>query len=332
MVKIGFNDELEEQTRYLSVEIMYAFDDIAIKRVKRSILGRLFHVLMQMISLVSDKTCYYLLGETFMQRISLVRGEKLRMPIIFKIIPEDMASSDWLKRYTAVTIIGAISKGCAKALSDNLAEVMKVLTKSLNDSSPDVMFASIKTVKAMSVELPPHTLDQRANLLITWLLLALSYGSKPVKQPAAASAMRSLCENCSSSIVEPPLESIVSRLLELLQDFFCNGYDLIITSPKKHLAGATSKSLRDNSVECIWTVGMAVAKDIFNKDATEAVALLLYVRWYLGEDGHSLKVNLLRAWEQLLICLRSHFHPYVKDLMPDLLRSARLGSNSKTFD
>ncbi|XP_055808683.1 uncharacterized protein LOC129877219 [Solanum dulcamara] len=350
MVKIGFNDELEEQTRYLSVEMMYAFDDIAIKRVKRSILGRLFHVLMQMISLVSDKTCYYLLGETFMQRISLVRGEKLHMPIILKIIPEDMASSDWRKRYTAVTIIGAISKGCAKALSDNLAEVMKVLTKSLNDSSPDVIFAAIKTVKAMSVELPPHTLDQQANLLITWLLLALSYGNKPVKQAAAASAIRSLCENCSSSIVEPRLESIVSRLLELLQsehdevqaeslntltsfaisskDFFRNCYDLIITSLKKHLAGATSKSLRDKSVECIWTVGMAVAKDIFTKDATEVVALLLSVRWYLGEDDHSLKVNLLRAWEQLLICLGSHFHPYVKDLMPDLLHSARLRWNS----
>lgn len=97
MVKIGVNDSLDEQTRYLAVEMMYAFDNVAIKRVNKKILGRLCHVLLQIISLVLDESCNYLVGERFLQRISLVMGEKLKMPLLLKIIPEDMASSEWRK-------------------------------------------------------------------------------------------------------------------------------------------------------------------------------------------------------------------------------------------
>ncbi|XP_019246307.1 PREDICTED: uncharacterized protein LOC109225955 [Nicotiana attenuata] len=93
-----------------------------------------------------------------------------------------------------------------------------------------------------------------------------------------------------------------------------------------------SKSLQDSAVECIWTVATVVGKDIFKKDAKEVMALLLSVRWYLAEDDHSLKVTLLRAWEQLLTCLGSGFYPYVKDLMPNLLQSARLGFRDEEID
>lgn len=75
---------------------------------------------------------------------------------------------------------------------------------------------------------------------------------------------------------------------------------------------------------------MAVGNDIFSKDAKEVVALLLSVRRCLLEDNHNLQVTLLQAWEQLLKCLGSHFYPYAKDLMPDLLNYTRLDSNSVT--
>lgn len=53
-------------------------------------------------------------------------------------------------------------------MSNNLAEVMKVFTQSMTDSSPGVRFAAIRTLRAMSVDLPPLT--------------PLSDGNKPVKQ------------------------------------------------------------------------------------------------------------------------------------------------------
>ncbi|KAF3674269.1 hypothetical protein FXO37_06481 [Capsicum annuum] len=40
----------------------------------------------------------------------------------------------------------------------------------------------------------------------------------------------------------------------------------------------------------------------------------------------------LKAWEQLLRCLRSDFYPYLEDLIPDLLQSARLDLPSCDFD
>lgn len=114
MVPIGENDKLEEETRYLAVEMMYVFDDIAIKRVHKTILGRLCSELARMISFIPDGSSNYLLGETFMSRISMLRGDELPMPFLLGEIPEDMASSEWRKRYAAVKIIGVIAKGCAK--------------------------------------------------------------------------------------------------------------------------------------------------------------------------------------------------------------------------
>ncbi|XP_055808514.1 uncharacterized protein LOC129877062 [Solanum dulcamara] len=360
MITISENDKLGEETRYLSVEMMYVFDDISIKRVDKRILGRLCSELARMISLIPDGSRNYLLGETFMFRISMVRSNEIPMPFLLGEIPKDMPSSEWRKRYAAVQIIGVIAKGCAKAMSDNLTKVKKVVLIATLDPSPTVRVAAIRTVKSMSLDLSPYTLDPCADVLITSLYLALADGDNPLKQAAAASAMRSLCERCSSCILEPRLQTIVSKLLELIQspnpevqaeslmtlatvarlskDLFCKCYDLVITSLKKLLAESTSISEQDNAVElhldkaveCIWTVARAVGKDIFKKDATEVVAILVNVRWYLGEDDHSLKITLLRAWKKLLKCLGSCFYPYVKDIMPDLLRSARLGSNSAT--
>ncbi|PHU17992.1 hypothetical protein BC332_13687 [Capsicum chinense] len=358
MLTICENDKLEEETRYLAVEMMYTFDDISIKRVGEMILGRLSSVLVRMISLIPEGSSNYLLGEKFMYRLPMVRGED--MNFLLNEIQKERDSSEWRRRYAAVTIIRIIAKGCAKAMSDNLEEVINVVLKSMLDSSFDVRLAAFKTIKAMSLDLSPYTLDQHGGVLFTALLLALEDDDTPVKQAGAASAMSSLCLSCRSYILEPRLQAIVSKLLQLIKspspevhaeslnalasvaitskDLFSTYYDSVITSLKKLLDDATSKSVQnntvklhlDNAVECIWTVAIAVGKDIFKKDAAEVVVLLLSVRLSLGEDNHSAKLTLLRAWDQLLQCLGSDFYPYMEDLIPDLLRSARLGSDSGT--
>lgn len=71
---------------------------------------------------------------------------------------------------------------CSQAMRDSLAEVMKVIMKSMTDPSPYVHFAAVRTVKAMSLDLPLHTLDEHANIIITWLLFTLEDGNKPAKQ------------------------------------------------------------------------------------------------------------------------------------------------------
>ncbi|PHT48370.1 hypothetical protein CQW23_12578 [Capsicum baccatum] len=349
MVTICENDKLVEETRCLAVLMMYAFDDISIKSVGEMILRRLSSVLVRMISLIPDGSSDYLWGETFMYRLQRVRGEDMAYLLDTETLKDMSSSSEWRKRYAAAKIISVIAKGCAKAMSDNLAEVVNVILKSMLDSS-DVRLAAIRAVKAMSLALSPHTLGQHADLLITSLYLALADDDKPEKQSAAASAISSLCESCNSCIVEPRLQRIVRKLLQLIQnpspeiqaeslislasvarlskDLFHTKYDLVITSVKKLLVYGTSKSVKDNVVECIRTVAVVVGKDIFKKDAREVMALLMSVRWYLGEDDYSSKVTLLRAWKHLIRCLRSRFYSYVKDLIPILLRSARLGSNS----
>lgn len=123
----------------------------------------------------------------------------------------------------------------------------------------------------------------------------------------------------------------MTSFARLSKDLFCQDCDWVIPPLKEHLAGSTSKSLPVNSADCICIVAMAVGNDIFSKDAKEVVALLLSVRRCLLEDDHNLQVTLLQAWEQLLKCLGSHFYPYAKDLMPDLLNYTRLDSNSVTL-
>ncbi|XP_019246306.1 PREDICTED: importin subunit beta-3-like [Nicotiana attenuata] len=197
MVTIAENNQFGEDTRYPAVEMMSVFDDNVIKRVHKKILTKLFSVLVEMISRIEDEPmgdvdyvnglCLgtsrnYLLGVTFMYRISMATGDQIRMPDLLKELPTLISAPEWQKRYAAVTIIGVIAKGCAKAMRDHLSEVMNMVLKSILDSSPHVRLAAIGTVKALSLELSPDLQDKHGHMLITSLYLALADDHYPHRQ------------------------------------------------------------------------------------------------------------------------------------------------------
>lgn len=79
-------------------------------------------------------------------------------------------------------------------LTDDLTKVMKVVRKSMTDPSRAVHFTTIRVVKSMSLGLNPHTLDEYADVLISWLHLEILHQNKALEQTAAVSAICSLCE------------------------------------------------------------------------------------------------------------------------------------------
>ncbi|PHU18808.1 hypothetical protein BC332_09959 [Capsicum chinense] len=314
LIKISKDESLEEETRCLAVEVMYAFDDNSIKKVRKGILlAELGDELIRMVSCIPHKSGNYLVGEKFLHRIAILQSAEFHIPAVLEQIERLTTSLNWRDRYVGATFIGLITEGCGKGISDNRGGVVKLVFKLIADSENNVCFATAHTVCTIST----------------------------------------LCKSCSSSYLAPHLQIIVNALLEIIKsqsseiellqahslealasvartskDLFCTFYESVITSLKELLPKATSNSVKGNAVECIWTVAVVVGKDIFKKDANEVKDILLNIGRNLREDDHSLKVTLLQAWEQLIICLGYDFCP--DDLMPGLLRAASLDLNNAT--
>ncbi|KAM3394149.1 putative importin-5 [Capsicum galapagoense] len=354
LIKISKDKSFEEETRCLAVEVMYAFDDNSIKKVRKGIvLAELGDELIRMVSCIPHKSGNYLVGEKFLHRIAILQSAEFHIPAVLEQIERFTTSLNWRDRYAGATFIGLITEGCGKGISDNRGGVVKLVFKLIADSENNVCFATVRTIKTLCEQLPPQTLDDQVYIIITSLLTTLVRDTNPINKAHTVCTISTLCKSCSSSYLAPYLQIIVNALLEIIKsqsseiellqahslealasvartskDLFCTFYESVITSLKELLPKATSNSVKGNAVECIWTVAVVVGKDIFKKDANEVKDILLNIGRNLREDDHSLKVTLLQAWEQLIICLGYDFCP--DDLMPGLLRAASLDLNNAT--
>ncbi|XP_059628773.1 uncharacterized protein LOC132271419 [Cornus florida] len=369
MLQIAEAETLEEGTRHLAVEFVITLAEArdrapGMMRKLPQFISRLFVILMNMLLDIEDDPAWhsaetededagessnYSVGQECLDRLSIALGGNTIVPVASEQLPAYLAAPEWQKHHAALIALAQIAEGCSKVMIKNLEQVVNMVLNSFQDPHPRVRWAAINAIGQLSTDLGPDLQVQYHQRVLPALALSMDDFQNPRVQAHAASAVLNFSENCTSDILTPYLDGIVSKLLVLLQngkqmvqegsltalasvadssqEHFQKYYDAVMPYLKAILINATDKSnrmLRAKAMECISLVGMAVGKDKFRDDAKQVMEVLMSLQGSQMESDDPTTSYMLQAWARLCKCLGQDFLPYMNVVMPPLLQSAQL--------
>ncbi|KAH1204811.1 Importin-5 [Glycine max] len=369
MLQVAEAEALEEGTRHLAIEFVVTLAEArerapGMMRKLPQFVRKLFGVLMNLLLDIEDdpawhgaedeeedagETSNYGFGQECLDRLSISLGGNTIVPVASELLPTYLSAPEWEKHHAALIALAQIAEGCSKVMIKNLEQVLSMILNSFHDPHPRVQWAAINAIGQLSTDLGPDLQVKFHHLVLPALAGAMDDFQNPRVQAHAASAVLNFTENCTSDILTPYLDGIVSKLLVLLQngkqmvqegaltalasvadssqEQFQKYYDAVMPYLKAILVNANDKSnrmLRAKAMECISLVGMAVGKEKFRDDAKQVMDVLMSLQQSQLDADDPTASYMLQAWARLCKCLGQDFLPYMGFVMPPLLQSAQL--------
>eukprot|EP00958_Prasinococcus_capsulatus_P007362 scaffold689_cov375-Prasinococcus_capsulatus_cf.AAC.24 len=300
----------------------------------------------------------YEAGQEALDRLALALGGKAVLPMASGLVQQYLSAADsWKKRNAAMVALAQIAEGCCKQMTGEIKAVVDLILYAIRDQQPQVRWAAINAIGQLSTDLGPRMQNEEHARLVPALVNSMADASMRVRAHATA-AIVNFSEGCSSDRVEPYLDMIISKLIQLLvsqearlvqegaltalasvadcaQTFFVKYYDSVMPYLKTVLVQATDVSyqkLRGKSIECISLIGMAVGKEKFAADAKEVMDVLLAIQSQLTEIDDPIAGYMLQAWARLCKTLGDEFLPYLNVVMPPLLKTAAIKPDIKVYN
>ncbi|KAG8640919.1 importin-5-like isoform X3 [Manihot esculenta] len=236
-------------------------------------------------------------------------------------------SEEWQNRHAAVVSHSIIARNCPKESINKLDLLVERPIEAINDTHYRVCWAAINAIEVFSKNLNPEFQFQYYEKVLPALTKALNFSSHPSIQVQAASTLFHFGKYCTSDLLTPYMDEIVSKLLrclqrgkqqlkeealtaiaslalslEFFQDLFQPHYKTVMPHLKVIMMKAATGSngmLLLKSIECITTVGLAAGKKDFSDDIP-------------------------MAWGRLCKCLGQEFQPYLCVIVPRSIQSAQL--------
>jgi len=315
---------------------------------------------------IGDEDSNYTFGEQSLDRLAIAMGGKAVVPIAFKFLPTMLVDeTDWRKRAAGLTAVAAIAEGCAVEMRPALRDIMKFVTPRLTDPHPRVRYTACNAVGQLSIDFAaPVGKENRVcfqTMFHDQVIPALLEMMKDVDncrvQAHGAAALVNFCEHASGTTLAPHLDNILTRLAEMLQSsyrivleqtvtalatvadsskkYFQKYYSHFMPFLKKILKAPPQDNkwrlLRGKTMECITLIGVAVQKDVFIADAREVMEELNASRVNMDPDDPQISY-ILAAWARICEVLGDDFVPYLKVVMPELLRSIKLEPEMQVLD
>ena len=364
MYQIASSPQIEDGVRHLAIEFMISFSESAPSTVRKipNFIENLLPLCMNlMLDIEYDESEWantyddndselsnYDVGLESLDRLALSGvGSDQVATVAFKYIPDFINNqNDWKYRHTGLMAISQTAEGCLEQYSKYLKEIVNMNVKLFQDPHPRVRYAAIHCAAQLSTDFAGTIQQNYHNLIIPALLLGMS-DPIPKVQSHAATAVVNFVEDCDSKYVQQYLDSILSKLLDLLktgrrfvqeqslsaisavadcaENLFINYYDHIIPFLKEILWNATGKQdrvLRARSIECVSLIGVAVGKEKFGADARQIMELLINTQHQTLDTDDPVIQHLHQAYTRIAKCLGEDFIPYLDFTIPPLLKSA----------
>ena len=371
MLSIAEHADLEDGTRTLATEFLVTLTEArdrapGMMRKVPNFAPRLYNCLVSFLLDIEDdpdwhtaeneededvgKGDLYEVGQECLDRISIALGPNSVLPACAATMPSLIGSADWRARHAALISLSQIAEGCVKGMKkDVLGAVQPCLHALATDPHPRVRWAAINGLGQLCTDLGPRLQEKAHHTVLPALLNAMDDVQNPRCQAHAAAATVNFSEDCPPECMEPYLDALMNKLLNLLsvnrrsvqeaaltalastadnaQESFIKYYDVVLPYLKQILINANGKEyriLRAKAVECISLVGMAVGRARFSPDAREVMDLLMRLQSGGFEDDDPTVQYMLQAWTRLCKCLGEEFIPYLDFVMAPLLKSASL--------
>lgn len=363
MFQIAKTADLDDSVRHLATEFMISLTEKSPSLIKKipSFVDNLFPLCMSlMLDIEHDddwQDTYededmdlsnYDVGLESLDRLALALGGKVVQPVAFKLIPTFLNNQDWKHRHTGLMTISQTAEGCQEEYEAHLAQIVTMVVALFQDPHPRVRYAAIHCSAQLATDFQPG-FQQQFHAQVVPALLGGMDDPFPKVQSHAATAVVNFVDECDRKYVEPYLDHILTKLLNLLrtgrryvqeqslsaisavadcaEHLFQKYYDAIIPFLKQILLNANGKQdrmLRARAIECVSLIGVAVGKEKFGKDAQEIMELLMRTQQGGFEDDDPQYQHILQAWSRIAKCLGPDFVPYLNYVMPPLLKSAEL--------
>ncbi|KAI8140976.1 armadillo-type protein [Fennellomyces sp. T-0311] len=291
----------------------------------------------------------YVMGESTLDRIARALGGKIVVPVAFQYIPQMLQSNEWQQRRASLMAISSIGEGCVKVMKPELGNIIQMVLPYFKDPHPRVRYAACNAIGQMSTDFAPTLQKGYHQPIITAILPVMDDSSQPRVQAHAAAAMVNFCEEADKATLDPYLDAIFERLLILLrtpktyvqeqaittiatvadcaEDKFVKYHNVIVPLLLDILRQATDKQyrlLRGRAIECASLIGLAIGKEGFAPYTQDFIHILAEIQQSVTEADDVQTTYLLAAWARMCKMMGQDFLPYLPNIMPPLLQSARV--------
>lgn len=250
-----------------------------------------------------------------------------------------------------------IGEGCRDFLKPHIDKIVSMVLALFADEHPRVRWAAANTAGQMSTDFGPKFQKQFHQEVLPRLIRLLDDTANPKVQSHSAAASINFCEKFESSLLSPYLPDLLTKLMNLLRTGSrlvqeqavtavasvagCAGknfipyYDSFVPLLKEILAKFQTKEyrmLRGKTIECLSLIGVAVGKDKFKPDSGPIMDLLAQIQNSNLDSDDPQREFMLQAWTRISSCLGDEFLPYLKFVMPPLIKSAGMNAGVHVLD
>ncbi|KAL1940497.1 hypothetical protein VTO73DRAFT_9069 [Trametes versicolor] len=303
--------------------------------------------------------------EHSLDRIACALGGGAVLPPAFTFIPAMLASHDWRLRHAGLMAIAAIAEGTSKVMQQELAKIVELVTPMFKDPHPRVRYAACQCIGQLCTDLEEVVQEKFHEQIFAALIPALE-APEPRVHAHAAAALINFCEGVERETLIPYLDSIVERLLKLLNP----SADQPATQPKRYVQeqvittlamvadaseatfakhytsimplllnvmqnanGPEYRKLRVKAMECAGLIAIAVGRDVFRPDSRTFVELLMRIQNSPPDPNDTMLSHFLIAtWAKVCQALGEEFEPYLPVVMQPLLRVAGSKADISIYD
>ncbi|CAD7695704.1 unnamed protein product [Ostreobium quekettii] len=377
MLQIAETDSLDDSVRKLAVELLLTLferrDQLPglLKRLPNFV-QRLFGTLLFFLLDVEDVPEWHQatepededsghgerfeVGQECLDRMAMALGGNVVVPVAGSMLNMWIGDQDWKKRHATLICLAQIAEGCAKVMLSEVDALTDMCLKGVQDAQVKVRWAACQALGQMCTDLGPELQESQHQKILPALITVMNDNSNPRVQAHAAAVVVNFSECCEPELLEPYLEAIIGKLLQLLQHGskvvkegaltamasvadcaetgFEKYYDSVMPLLRSILLGAANKDhqlLRAKALECVSLVGMAVGRDRFRPDAPELMQVLNHLHNSKLDDDDPITGYLLQAGARLCKCMGQEFLPYLHIVMPPLLKAAQQDPDVKVL-
>ncbi|KAK4983443.1 importin subunit beta-3 [Elasticomyces elasticus] len=295
-------------------------------------------------------------GEQCMDRLANKLGGTEVLGPTFEWLPRMMQSHSWRDRHAALMAISAISEGCQEQMEGELQQVLGLVVPALIDFHPRVRWAGCNALGQMSTDFK-GTMQTKYHQVVLPAIIPVLKSAEPRVQAHAAAALVNFCEEAEKATLEPYLDSLLDNLLTLLQspkrfvqeqalstiatvadsaeDAFSRYYDALMPNLFNVLRtdhGKDHRLLKAKAMECATLIALAVGKERMGHDALGLVQILGAIQDNITDDDDPQASYLLHCWGRMCRVLGPDFLPFLKDVMPPLLKLAQSKADIQLLD